>query len=91
MGRKFSPIYATLVLVYLVQLENEFDTEFRQYKEDNFVLFIRSNDDLEKLYRKLNALHPSIKYTIDKSKSNLPFLDRVVINKSGKIQIPTHL
>ena len=56
-----SPIYETLVLVYLeeklyVQPENEFDSEFRQYKEDNFerflddcfILFLRSNEDLEK-------------------------------------------
>ena len=99
MGTKFAPIYVTLVLAYLeeklnVQLENEFDSEFRQYIEDNFkrflddcfILFNRSNDDLEKLYRTLNALHPSIKYTMDKSKSNLPFLNTMVINKGGRIQ-----
>ena len=41
MGTKFAPVYATLVLAYLeeklyVQLENEFDWEFRQYIGDNF-------------------------------------------------------
>lgn len=99
MGTKFAPIYATLVLGYLeeklyVQIEKDFDSEFRQYIEQNFkrflddcfILFIRSTDDLDKLHRTLNALHPSIKYTMDKSKSNLSFLDTMVINKGGRIQ-----
>ena len=63
MGTKFAPIYATLVLAYLkeklyAQLENEFDSDFRQYIEDYFkrfldycfILFLRSDKDLEKIY-----------------------------------------
>ena len=40
----------------------------------------------KKLYRTFNALHPNIKYTMDKSKSNLPFLDTMVIHKGCRIQ-----
>ncbi|MEW8548131.1 MAG: hypothetical protein AB2693_31900 [Candidatus Thiodiazotropha sp.] len=98
MGTKFAP-YATLVLAHLeeklyVQLKKEFDFEFKQYIQGNFkrflddcfILFTRSEDDLETFYRALNSLHPSIKYTMDKSDSNLSFLDTMVINKTGKIQ-----
>ena len=35
----------------------------------------------------LNSLHPSIKFTLEKSKTRLPFLDTLVISENGKVQI----
>ena len=35
----------------------------------------------------LNSLHPSIKFTSEKSKTRLPFLDTLVISENGKVQI----
>ena len=99
MGTKFSPIYATLVLAYLeeklyTRLEQEFDLDFKHYIQENFkrflddcfILFTRSKHNLEQFRRILNDLHPSITYTMDMSKSSLPFLDTMVINKGGQIQ-----
>ena len=99
MGTKFAPIYATLVLAYLeekmyTRLEQEFDLDFKHYIQENFkrflddcfILFTRSKHNLEQFHRILNDLHPSIKYTMDMSKSSLPFLDTMVINKGGQIQ-----
>ena len=99
MGTKFAPIYATLVLAYLeeklyTRLEQEFDLDFKHYIQENFkrflhdcfILFTRSKHNLEQFHHILNDLHPSIKYTMDMSKSSLPFLDSMVINKGGQIQ-----
>ena len=84
MGTKFAPIYATLVLAYLEEKmykksETEFSENFRFYLEANFKRFL---DDCflifnqpEKDLDKLNSLHPSIKYTIEKSRKQISFLD----------------
>ena len=99
MGTKFAPIFSTLVLGYLEEklytnLEKEFDCHFKQYIIDNFkrflddcfILFTRSDDDLKKLHKCLNELHPSINYTMEQNRSQLPFLDTLIINYRGKIQ-----
>ena len=91
MGTKFAPIYATLVLAYLEeklyeQVEKEFDSNFRKYIEDNFKrflddcfkIFTRSDEELKKFHNSLNTLHLSIKFTIEKSRSRLSFLDTLV-------------
>lgn len=91
MGTKFAPIYATLVLAYLQeklyeQVEKEFDSNFRKYIEDNFkrflddcfIIFTRSDQEFKKFHNLLNTLHLSIKFTIEKSRSRLSFLDTLV-------------
>ena len=99
MGTKVAPIYATLVLAYLeeqlyIRLEKDFNHQFSQYVEENFkrflddcfILFTKSDNELEKLYQYLNDLHPSLKFTMDSNAHQLPFLDTMVINNGGKIQ-----
>lgn len=99
MGTKFAPVYATLVLAYLEekmyeQSENDFGSEFRSYLEtsfkrfldDCFLIFKQSEEDLKKLHNLLNMLHPSIKFTVDKNRQQLSFLDTMVINDNGKIK-----
>ena len=46
-----------------------------------FILFTHSDDDLKNLHQCLNELHPSIKYTMEQNRSQLPFLDTLIINK----------
>ena len=99
MGTKVAPIYSTLVLAYLeeqlyTRLEKDFNQQFSQYIEENFkrflddcfILFTKSDNELEKLYQYLNDLHPSLKFTMESNASQLPFLDTMVINNGGKIQ-----
>ena len=98
-GTKFAPIYATLVLAYLeetmyIQSEIEFDSDFqtflesnfKRYLDDCFLIFTRTEQELEKFHTFLNTLHPSINFTIDKSKTCLPFLDTLIINHNGQLQ-----
>ena len=98
MGSKFAPIYASLVLAYLEEKlyklsEKEFDSNFKSYLEEHFkrflddcfLIFNKSDEQLRKFHSLLNSLHPSIKYTIDKSETHLPFLDTLVISKDGHL------
>ena len=101
MGTKFVPIYATLVLGYLeetpyihVKVEDVFDLNFKTYIEENFkrflddcfILFRKSDEDLTKLHELINTLHPSLNFTMDKSRIKLSFLDTMVINNNGEVQ-----
>ena len=53
---------------------------FKRFLVDCFILFTRSDDDLKKLHKCLNELHPSINYTMEQNRSQLPFLDTLIIN-----------
>ena len=99
MGTKFAPAYATLVLAYLEEKmykksETEFSQNFRLYLEENFkrflddcfLIFNQPEKDLDKFHHLLNSLHPSIRYTIDKSRKQISFLDTLIINNNGKIE-----
>ena len=76
MGTKVAPTYATLVLGYLEirlydKVEEQFGNSFRKYIEDNrkhflddcFILWPRTDDDLEKFRKLLNDLHPALSFT----------------------------
>ena len=99
MGSKFAPIFATLVLAYLeekmyTKSEEEFGSDFRQYLEANyksflddcFLIFRRSEDQLTKFHNLLNDHHSSINFTIEKSRTSLPFLDTLLIKENGQLQ-----
>ena len=99
MGSKFAPIFATLVLAYLEEKmyrksEEKFGSDFRHYLEANykrflddcFLIFTRSEDQLTKFHNLLNDLHSSIKFTIEKSRTSLPFLDTLLIKENGQLQ-----
>ena len=69
------------------QSETEFDSDFRAYLESNFkrylddcfMIFTRTEQELEKFHKSLTTLHPRIKLTIDKNRTCLPFLDTLII------------
>ena len=73
--------------------EEEFGSDFRQYLEANykrflddcFLIFTRSEDQLTKFHNLLNDLHSSIKFTIEKSRTSLPFLDTLLIKENGQL------
>ena len=45
-----------------------------------------SDEDLTKLHELINTLHPSLNFTMDKSRIKLSFLDTMVINNNGELQ-----
>ena len=95
MGTKFVPVYVTLVIGYLEQtlyrrFTNEFRNQFGEYfikfwfgfLDDCFVPWTRSITELHHLHYILNTLHPDIKFTIEYSQTEIPFLD-VLVKKRG--------
>ncbi|XP_061194818.1 uncharacterized protein LOC133202982 [Saccostrea echinata] len=98
MGTKVAPTYATLVLGFLEEkLISETDRRFgnqfaqyirfnwKRYLDDCFIFWNRSNEDLQEFHSILNNLHPSIKFTVEKSGLELPFLDILIIKEGRKI------
>ena len=95
MGTKVAPTYANLVMGYLEKqlydkTEETFNLDFRnyiiehwkRYLDDCIIFWSRSMEDLNTFKMLLNSLHPSIKFTMESSQIELPFLD-ILIKKSG--------
>ena len=98
MGTKVAPTYATLVMGYLEEilyskLPSEFDVNFTNYIKDNwrrylddcFIFWTKSEEELQKFHNTINNIHESIKFTIESSTTELPFLDILIIKKGDKI------
>ncbi|XP_062579660.1 uncharacterized protein LOC134241640 [Saccostrea cucullata] len=98
MGTKVAPTYATLTLGYLEQklhqrlvtLWGEEDAEAITSKWKRFLddCFIRWNDNIERLsifHQLLNDLDSNIKFTMESSDMELPFLDVLVIKEDTKL------
>ena len=56
------------------------------YLDDCFIPWTKSENELKQLHQILNNLHQDIKFTIDYSNKQLPFLDVLVCNTFGKIE-----
>ena len=90
MGTKMAPTYATLVLGYLEhilneQLLNSYGQEFASYVRQIWKCFLDDcliiwNSDIlvEIFHTELNSLNNHIRFTINRSKIEMPFLDVLI-------------
>jgi hypothetical protein len=90
MGTKMAPTYATLVLGYLEhilyqQLLNSYGHEFASYVRENWKRFLddcfiiwSSDIPVEIFHTELNSLNDHIRFTINRSKIEMPFLDILI-------------
>ena len=90
MGTRFAPTYATLVLGFLEEklyekMTDKYNTNFSEYLRENWKRFLddcfiiwRHHTDLDEFVNDLNALHPAIEFTMNKSQEEIPFLDVLV-------------
>ena len=98
MGTKMAPTYATLTLGYLEEklyqkVGEHFDQEFsetlqrswKRYLDDCFLIWDRNESDLNELNKLLNDLDPDIKFTLQKSSVEIPFLDVLIRKENNKI------
>ena len=60
-------------------------TQWKRYLDDCFIFWSKTDDELNDLHNMLNNLHPSIKFTMEKSTTELPFLDMLIIKQGRKI------
>ena len=73
-GNKFGQIFKE----YIVQ-------KWKRYLDDCFIFWTKSRNDLEDFHIILNSLHPSIRFTIETSEHELPFLDILIKLSNNKI------
>ena len=79
-GTKFAPPYACL---FMDRIEKDFlDSEivkpwlWLRYIDDIFFIWTEGEDKLEGFLNRLNNFHPNLKFTLEKSKSSVNFLER---------------
>ena len=58
---------------------------WKRFIDDVFFIWTDSEENLEKYLKKLNAFHPNIKFTFEKSKMKVDFLDVVTEIKDGRL------
>lgn len=86
MGNSLSGTLATFVLDDILN-ENIGQNKPKLIKKyiDDFIL-IDSDHNIEKLFKKLNECHNTIKFTIEKEiNKKLPFLDILIERKDGRL------
>ena len=98
MGTKMAPVYANLTIGYLEdclykKLENKIPTQilqyvtqnWKRYLDDCFIIWKEDEDLLKDFLENLHNLHPKIKFTLERSKDKIPFLDVLVYIHNGTI------
>ena len=90
-GTKFAPRYAIL---FMADLEEEILNAFEEkpviwwgYIDDILFVWEHGEESLEKFLNKLNAFHPTIKFTAEYSKEDINFLDVNVRLVEGGLMI----
>ena len=87
-GTKFAPPYACIFMDYI-------ETEFLKYQEikpwlrkrfmdDIFFIWRDTEKNLDKLLDDLNKFYPNLRFTYEKSREKINFLDVVIKIKEGK-------
>ena len=101
MGTKMAPTYSTLTLAYLEKnlyeiigkkygnnIKEDFTKSWKRYLEDCFIFWKYTwwgEGDINELHDLLQNLHHQIKFTMEHSLKELPFLDILIKNVNGKI------
>ena len=58
---------------------------WKRFVDDIFFIWTDSEENLNKFLKDLNEFHPNLKFTYEKSKEKINFLDLVIKLKDGKI------
>ena len=81
-GTKFAPPYAC---IFMDKVENEFlETQtikplvWLRYIDDIFFIWNESEEKLETFLKNLNEFHPNLRFTSEKSKASVNFLDLTI-------------
>ena len=98
MGSKIGPVYANLCMGYLehklyARVEEVFNADIREYVESNwkrylddcYITFNNDHGRIDQFTEILNSLHEKIKFTIEKSDREIPFLDIMIIKQGNNL------
>ena len=86
---EFAPPYACIFMEYI---EREFLKSEQiqpwiwfRYIDDIFFIWIASGKELEEFLNHLNNFHPNLRFTHERSRENLNFLDVIVKTQQGEL------
>ena len=87
-GTKFAPLYACIFMDYI---EREFLKSEKiqpwiwfRYIDDIFFIWTTSEKELDKFLNHLNSFHPNLRFTHERSRESLNFLDVIVKIQQGE-------
>lgn len=98
MGTKMAPTYANLTLAYLEEklydrlnskytdsFRQEFESSWKRYLDDCFIIWDKSVDNVQALHSELNNLHTKLVFTMEQSETEITFLDIKLKKQEQKI------
>ena len=96
MGTKMAPTYTTQTLAYLEEnlyeiigkkynVKRNIKGSWKRYLNDGFIFWKYQWGNINKLLNLFQNLHPKIKWTMEHSFKEFPFLDIPSKNKNGQI------
>ena len=87
-GTKFAPPYACIFMDKVesafLESENTKPWVWMRYIDDIFFIWTESEDELDGFLQRLNAFHPNLKFTHDKSEVSINISD-VTVSISGEV------
>ena len=90
MGTKMAPAFANLFMGEFERkaLEGYAYKPFLwlRYIDDILMVWTHGNEKLESFIAYLNGIHPTIKFTSERSTTSIPFLDVKILLENGKIE-----
>ena len=90
MGTRMAPAFANLFMGEFERkaLEGYVYKPFLwlRYTDDILMVWTHGNEKLESFIAYLNSIHPTIKFTSERSTTSIPFLDVKILLEKGKIQ-----
>ena len=83
MGTKCAPQYATLFMgkfeeTYILPRIREAILLYYRFIDDIFIIWTRTEEELNRMINELNSLHPTIKFDTQYSKEKINFLDTTI-------------
>ena len=91
MGTKMAPAFANLFMGDFERkaLDNSPDKPYLWWRciDDIFLIWTLGEEKLDKFITNLNSLHPTIKFTSERSTTSIPFVDVNIQINNGKLEI----
>ena len=91
MGTRCAPTYANIFMVdfeekYIYPFINQISVLYLRFIDDIFMIWTKSENELENFIKDLNTKHPSIKFDFKYSKDKIEILDTLVYIDQHKYQ-----
>lgn len=99
MGTQMAPTYATLTVGYIEELLYEklkcekgdiyahyVEENWKRFLDDCFIYWPDHLGEISEFLHILNSMHPKLQFTMNISRTEMPFLDILLLNKDGYIE-----